>query len=275
MLTRRCGVLGDPIDHSLSPTLHRAGYAHLGLDWEYDAVRVPLGGLSDFVAGLDGSWRGLSVTMPLKQEAATVVDRPSERARLSGAVNTIVLGEEEVGGDNTDIPGAIAAIRERTGAPLERGVVLGAGATAVSLGLALADLGVRSIEVVARAPERAVESVERLLAHPGRPAVEVVRLDEVASVSADIVASTIPADAQTPRLVAAFAEVPAVFDAIYHPWPTPLAAGAAASDRVLVGGLDLLVHQAAIQFQAFTGQVAPLEVMRQAGERALAERGAP
>lgn len=266
-------MLGDPIDHSLSPALHRAGYAELGLDWEYDAARVPLGGLADHLGGLGPEWRGLSVTMPLKQEAAAYVERLTERARLSGAANTIVLDDRdggEVVGDNTDIPGAIAAIRERTGAPLERGVILGAGATAVSLGLAMADLGVRSIEIVARAPERAVTTVETILGHSGRPAVDVRRLDEVTGFGADIVASTIPADAQDARVVHACAEVPIVFEAIYHPWPTPLADSA--QGRVLVNGLDLLVHQAAIQFEMFTGHQVEVTLMRSAGERALAAR---
>lgn len=265
-------MLGDPIDHSLSPALHRAGYAAIGLDWTYDTARVPLGGLADHVNTLGPEWRGLSVTMPLKQEAAAYVDRLTERARLSGAANTIVLGDGdgEVLGDNTDIPGAIAAIRERTGAPLERGVILGAGATAVSLGLAMADLGVRSIEIVARAPERAVGTVETILGHPGRPTVDVRRLDEVTAFEADIVASTIPADAQDSRVVRACGGVPIVFEAIYHPWPTPLAT--AAQGRVLVNGLDLLVHQAAIQFEMFTGSHIDVALMRSAGERVLAER---
>ncbi|MDP3893235.1 shikimate dehydrogenase, partial [Nocardioides sp.] len=87
---RRCGVLGDPIGHSLSPVLHRAGYAATGLDWSYDAHRVSVGGLPAFLAGLDASWRGLSLTMPLKREAVPLVTRASERARLAGAVNTLL-----------------------------------------------------------------------------------------------------------------------------------------------------------------------------------------
>ena len=111
---RRCGVLGDPIAHSLSPVLHRAAYAALGLDWSYDAHRVAAGGLEPFVAGLDASWRGLSLTMPLKREALALADRVTDRARLAGAVNTLLLEGDERVGDNTDLPGAVAAIRERT-----------------------------------------------------------------------------------------------------------------------------------------------------------------
>ncbi|WP_307861771.1 shikimate dehydrogenase [Nocardioides sp. SYSU D00065] len=266
----RCGVLGDPVAHSLSPVLHRAAYAELGLDWTYDAHRVPAGGLRDFVDGLGPEWRGLSLTMPLKREALPLVDRLTDRARLAGAVNTLVLHEGERVGDNTDLPGAAAAIRERTSAPLASAAVLGGGATASSAGLALADLGVTSIEVLVRDESRAAETVAALRAHPAGVDVRTGPLDAPAPVVADIVVSTVPAGAQTFSLVARCAGVPVVFDVLYDPWPTPLAA--AAGERVLVGGLDLLVHQAALQLHLFTGRPAPLEAMRSAGLRALASR---
>lgn len=271
MQGRRCGVLGDPIAHSLSPVLHRAAYAELGLDWHYDAHRVPAGGLPTFLAGLDDTWRGLSLTMPLKREALTLVDRLTDRARLAGAVNTLLLDEGEGGervGDNTDLPGAAAAIRERTTMPLASAVVLGGGATASSIGLALLDLGVRSVEVLVREESRAAETVAALRSHPAGADVRTGRLDADGAVHADVVVSTIPADAQTAALVARCAGVPVVFEALYDPWPTPLAH--AAGDRTLVTGLDLLVHQAALQLELFTGRTAPLDAMRKAGERALA-----
>ncbi|TGN66993.1 shikimate dehydrogenase [Nocardioides eburneiflavus] len=277
-MNRRCGVLGDPIAHSLSPVLHRAAYAELGLDWTYDAHRVPAGGLAAFVDGLDATWRGLSLTMPLKREALPLLDRDgdrlTDRARMAGAVNTLVLEDDGTRvGDNTDLPGAAAAIRERTSAPLASAVVLGGGATATSVGLALVDLGVRSIAVAVREEARAAETLATLRAHPAAPDVVVTSLTG-GPVAADIVASTIPAAAQTPDLVARCAGVQVVFEALYDPWPTPLAASAAGSGRTLVGGLDLLVHQAAIQLEIFTGMPAPLAAMRHAGERALAARHA-
>ncbi|QIK76741.1 shikimate dehydrogenase [Nocardioides piscis] len=267
----RCGVLGDPIEHSLSPVLHRAGYAALGLDWEFDAHRVVSEGLADFLGSLSDEWVGLALTMPLKREAAGLVHELSGRARLAGAANTILLRDDgSLFGDNTDIPGAVAAIRERTTAPLSTAAILGGGATATSIGIALADLGVRSIEVAVRSPERAAETVETLQAHPARPEVSLTRLDEVTDLQVDLVASTIPAQAQDDRLVSACGGAATLFEIVYDPWPTPLAASA--GDRVLVGGFDLLLHQAAVQFELFTGAVAPLAVMRAAGERALTER---
>ena len=269
---RRCGVLGDPIAHSLSPTLHRAGYAELGLPWEYDAHRVGSGGLVQFLDGLGPEWRGLSLTMPLKREAIGVVDELTERARLACSANTVVLEGDRRLGDNTDVPGAIAAIRERTGAHLTSAAILGGGATATSVGLALADLGVRSLALVVREPARAAETREALAGHPGRPDVVVGLLDDPTPLAVDLVASTIPAEAQDHRLVARCRHAEVVFDVLYHPWPTPLAASA--GDRVLVSGLDLLLHQAAVQFEIFTGRPAPLAAMRAAGEQALAERAA-
>ena len=264
----RCAVLGDPIGHSLSPVIHRAAYAATGLDWTYEAVRVPGGGLAGFVAGLDDDWRGLSVTMPLKREALALADDAGPYARLAGAANTLVRDGRRWLADNTDVPGAAAALRERTPAGAVVATILGGGATAASLALALCDVGVGSLTLLVRSPDRAAATLAAIDGHPARPAVAVGLLGS-GEVVGDVVVSTIPADAQTPELVARCAEVPVVFDVVYDPWPTPLAASA--GDRTLVSGLDLLVHQAALQFTRFSGRPAPLEEMRRAGAAALSE----
>ena len=270
---RHCAVLGDPIAHSLSPVLHRAGYAALGLDWEYDAVRVGEDELAGFVAGLGPEWRGLSLTMPLKRRAAALAAEVTARARLAGAVNTLVLEAGAVVlADNTDLPGAVAAVRERYDGPVRAGTVLGGGATAASTGLALCELGARTVRVLARSPERAAAAAAAIAAHPSAPQVEVLPLAD-AEVVGEVVVSTVPAAAQDADLVARCAQVPVVFEALYDPWPTPLAASVDA-ERVLVGGLDLLVHQAVLQLEIFTGRSAPLDAMRSAGQRELdARRG--
>lgn len=265
----KCAVLGDPIAHSLSPVLHRAGYEALGLDWSYDAHRVPAGGLADFLDGLDAQWRGLSLTMPLKREAMGLADRATDRARLAGAANTLVLAEGAVHADNTDLPGAVAAVRERYDGPVSAALVLGAGATAASTGLALAELGARRIVVAARDTSRATHTLQTVRTHGSRPEVRVADLATVERADADVVVSTIPAAAQSADLVARVGAPAVLFDVVYDPWPTPMAAAAAG---VLVSGLDLLVHQAALQFTAFTGHPAPLAAMRAAGEDALAAR---
>src|SRR3954451_24525387 len=141
----RCAVLGDPIEHSLSPVLHRAAYAALGLEWTYDAVRVAAGDLAAYVAGLDAEWRGLSLTMPLKREVMPLLTSRDPWAERSGAANTVLLDADGRHGLNTDVPGAIAAIREATDAPVDRALVLGGGATAASVVLALAELGCSTV----------------------------------------------------------------------------------------------------------------------------------
>ncbi|MFT4082283.1 MAG: shikimate dehydrogenase [Nocardioides sp.] len=269
-LTMRCAVLGDPIEHSLSPALHRAAYDDLGLaGWSYDAIRVPAGGLAEFVGGLGGPWppspwRGLSVTMPLKREAHALADSLSPRARLAGSVNTLVRTSTGWAGDNTDLAGAVAAVRERTGAEITRGAILGAGATAASTGLALVELGARSVTLLARDVTRAREALSVIAGHPAAPQVSVLPLE--AHPEAEILVSTVPARAQTPGLVDRWRDVPVLFEVVYDPWPTPLAAAATGT---VVTGLDLLAHQAVAQFELYTSRTPDLEVMRRAGRRAL------
>ena len=272
----KCAVLGDPIDHSLSPTLHQAAYAELEMsDWTYTSTRVQAGGLAKYVADLGGDWppsrwRGLSVTMPLKREAYELARSMSPRARLVGAVNTLVRSSHGWVGDNTDLPGAVAAIRERAGEGFScaSGAILGAGATAASTGLALAELGASRITLLARNPGAAGETIEMISRHPSKPVVSVLPLDSAVD-GVDAVVSTVPAKAQTPELIDRWASTPVVFDVVYDPWPSPLLSVA---PGVAVSGLDLLVHQAVLQFELFTGRPAPLAAMRAAGEKALASR---
>lgn len=267
----RCAVLGDPVAHSLSPVLHRAGYAAAGLDWEYDRVLVGEAALGAFVGTLDAGWRGLSVTMPLKRAALALAPRATDRARLAGAANTLVLEDGAVTlADNTDLPGAVAAVRERYDGPVTAGTVLGGGATAAATGLALCELGAETVTLLVRSPERAAEAAAAIARHPSGPSVRVGALAGD-PVRGEVVVSTIPADAQDPELVGRCVAAPVLFEVLYDPWPTPLAE---AAQGVLVGGLDLLVHQAALQFELFTGVPAPLEAMRAAGLDALAGRRA-
>ncbi len=267
-----CAVLGSPIQHSLSPVLHHAAYAHLGLEWSYQAVEVDSAGLTDFVEGLDDSWRGLSLTMPLKRTVIPLLDSLDEWAQLSRVANTVLLAQAHRTGCNTDIPGAIAAVRERVPEPPRSAVVLGGGATAASVLLALTELGCTTARVLVRDPARAEETVAAVATHPRALELSVGALDEAGRLEADILVSTIPAAAQTPELLAGAAAVPTVFEVIYDPWPTPIARAAVESGRVLVAGLDLLAHQAVLQIDLMTGQPVPVDLVRDAGRAELERR---
>ncbi|MGW4923518.1 shikimate dehydrogenase [Streptomyces parvulus] len=271
---RRAAVLGSPIAHSLSPVLHRAAYAELGLaDWTYDGFDVGEAALPGFLGRLGAEWAGLSLTMPLKRAVIPLLDGISETAAAVDAVNTVVFTEDgRRTGNNTDIPGMIAALREHGIEKTETAAVLGAGATASSALAALARICTGEIAVYVRSAARADEMrgwAERL-----GIAVRIADwADAEEALRAPLVVATTPAGT-TDALAAAVPEMPAtLFDVLYDPWPTALAARWSAGGGAVVGGLDLLVHQAVLQVELMTGRApAPLAAMRQAGERALANR---
>ncbi|MEV6203007.1 shikimate dehydrogenase [Streptomyces sp. NPDC051771] len=271
---RRAAVLGSPIAHSLSPVLHRAAYAELGLDdWSYERFEVDEAALPGFVAELDGSWAGLSLTMPLKRAIIPLLDEVSETAASVEAVNTVVFREDgRRVGDNTDIPGMIAALRERGVEKVESAAILGAGATASSALAALARVCAGPVTAYVRGEARAAEMRgwgERLGVD-----VRTAAWDDAAeALAAPLVVATTPAGA-TDGLAAAVPDRPGtLFDVLYDPWPTRLAAAWSERAGKIIGGLDLLVHQAVLQVEQMTGAPkAPLAAMRAAGEAALAAR---
>ena len=253
--------------------LHRAAYAELGLDWTYDAYELAANDLPAFLDGLDDRWRGLSLTMPLKRAVLPLLDDVTARAAQAAAANTLVLEGRHRTGHNTDVPGAVAALRERYDGPLDRAVILGGGATATSTMLALADLGCADVTLMVRDPTRAAEVLAAAGRHPRRPTVTVRRLTD-GPVDADVLVSTIPASAQDDAALALAEPAGVVFDVVYDPWPTPMARFAGATGRVLVAGLDLLVHQAVLQVELMTGASGvPVDLLRAAGREALAARG--
>ncbi|MET9811125.1 shikimate dehydrogenase [Streptomyces halstedii] len=270
---RRAAVLGSPIAHSLSPVLHRAAYAELGLDtWSYDRFEIDEAALPGFVEGLDPSWAGLSLTMPLKRAVIPLLDRISETAASVEAVNTVVLTEDgRRTGDNTDIPGMVAALRERGVEKVESAAILGAGATASSALAALATLCAGPVTAYVRSAARADEMRgwgERL----GVDVRTADWADAAQGLRAPLVIATTPAGT-TDALASAVPGAPGtLFDVLYEPWPTVLASRWAEAGAAVVGGLDLLVHQAVLQVERMTGRDAPLAVMRAAGEAALAAR---
>ncbi|MGW2300379.1 shikimate dehydrogenase [Streptomyces sp. NPDC001809] len=271
---RRAAVLGSPIAHSLSPVLHRAAYAALGLgDWSYDRFEVDEAGLPGFVGELDGSWAGLSLTMPLKRAVIPLLDGITDTAASVEAVNTVVLHQDGRRiGDNTDIPGMLAALRERGVEKVESAAVLGAGATASSALAALARICDGPVTAYVRSEARA----EEMRGWGERLGVEVRTAgwdDAAEAFASPLVVATTPAGTTNALASAVPDAVGTLFDVLYDPWPTALAAAWSDRGGKVVGGLDLLVHQAVLQVEQMTGVPrAPLAAMRAAGERALAAR---
>lgn len=271
---RRAAVLGSPIAHSLSPVLHRAAYGELGLaDWTYDLFDVDEAALPGFLEGLGPEWAGLSLTMPLKRAVIPLLDGISETAASVEAVNTVVFTDDgRRVGDNTDVPGMVAALRERGIEQVESAAILGAGATASSALAALARICTGEVVAYVRSQARAAE-----MRQWGERLDVEVRTEDWAdaeqALSAPLVIATTPAGA-TDALSAAVPERPAtLFDVLYDPWPTALAARWSMYGGAVVSGLDLLVHQAVLQVEQMTGRTpAPLLAMRKVGEHALAAR---
>ncbi|GEL18051.1 shikimate 5-dehydrogenase [Pseudonocardia asaccharolytica DSM 44247 = NBRC 16224] len=262
-------MLGSPITHSLSPVLHRAAYAALGLDgWRYDAHECDEAGLPRFVDGLGPEWVGLSLTMPLKRVALAVADRVSPLATATGAANTLVLGPDGRFAENTDVAGIVAALRESGVRQAGRAVVLGAGGTAQAALAALRELGTVDPLVFVRDTGRAGElraAAERL---GMSPRVEAALTDPEraagALADADVVISTLPAGAADPLAATPWSRSTTVLDVVYAPWPTPPAAAAAEAGCAVVSGLAMLLHQAVAQVELMTGHPGPVEAMRSA-----------
>lgn len=274
----RCAVLGSPIEHSLSPVLHRAAYAHLGLtDWRYDRIEVTEAELPGFVAGLGPEWRGLSLTMPLKTAVLELADT-DHGTKLVGAANTLVLRDNgERWASNTDVSGFAAALRANRIRRTGTAILVGSGATARSAVAGLARSATRELAVVARTPARA-EPLVKLASSLGVEARIIpwrtIRgpLDLPES---DLVVQTAVARAADPIAELLVGRTRAVFDVIYDPWPTRLAAVAAAEGLKVVDGLALLVHQAVDQVELMTGHTVPAEVLMSAGRAALEAPGGP
>ena len=253
-------VLGSPIAHSLSPVLHRAAYDALGLTgWTYRAIECDVDSLRAVLRALDAEGlAGASLTMPLKQAVVPMLASAEELVGEVGAANTVVFGAGWAG-FNTDVPGMVDALAG-TDVP-DHATVLGAGATAASAVVALASIGVSQVVVRARRPAAAAELVS--LASGRGLAVDVEPWPD--TLDADLVVSTVPAGAAD-TLAGSLGDTSGrtLFDVVYAPWPTPLAAAWADGGGTVIGGIELLIAQAAHQVQLMTGADAPVEAMRAA-----------
>jgi shikimate dehydrogenase len=259
---KKAAVLGSPIAHSRSPQLHLAAYRALGLGgWTYERIECGADELPGVVDGLGSDWVGVSVTMPGKFAALQFADERTDRAELVGSANTLLRTPDGWRADNTDVDGVKGALGAASGAA----VVAGSGGTAPAAIVALAELGVTDITVAARNPDKAVGLIE-LATRVGTTARFCdlnggSLVDAVARAS--VVVTTLPADVAA-GYADDFAGTPVLLDAIYNPWPTPLAAAVSAAGGRVIGGLQMLLHQAFAQVEQFTGLPAPRAAMEAA-----------
>ena len=267
--TRLAGVIGWPVRHSRSPAIHNAAFAATGLDWLFLAMPVRPGAVGAAVAGMGAlGIEGLSVTMPHKAAAVAVVDQLSDDAVALGAVNCVARDGELLVGHNTDGGGFVDALRIDEGIDPSgmRCVVVGAGGAARAVVRALAGAGADRVAVANRRPERAVPAA-RLAGDIGA----VAGSDDLAA--ADLVVNATPAgmgdDRSVPFDPVRCAEHAVVVDLVYHPETTALLAAAAEAGRRTVGGIGMLVHQAARAFELWTGVAPPIEAMGEAARRNL------
>jgi shikimate dehydrogenase len=258
----RAAVLGRPVAHSLSPLLHRAAYAALGLtDWQYDALDLGAEDLPVLLAGLDQEWRGFSVTMPCKQAAVDAADEVAPLPRLLHAANTLVHTEHGWRAENTDVTGVGTALAAAGVDTAPEAAVVGAGGTAAAAAVALASLGARHVEVVVREPARAGGLVRVLST---LDVDSTVHRFADAVLDAPVVVSTVPIDAQPALLALPWRPRTTVLDVLYAPWPTPLAQRLEQVGAAVVSGLEVLFWQATEQVELMTGQAAPIAAMRAA-----------
>jgi shikimate dehydrogenase len=272
--TRTIGVIGWPVSHSLSPVIHNAAFRALGMDRIYVPLPVPPGSVGEALEGLMAlGFEGANVTMPHKTQVAERVDELSDDARVLNAVNTIVVGPAATVGHNTDVTGFDRFLRQDEGFdPAGRSVLIyGAGGAARACALALARSGADSIVVSVRDPSRAAGVREAMDGYGTR--LEVASMEGARDRRVDLIVNATP-------LGVAGEELPLpelgpgmlVVDLLYGPVSTPLLEAARGAGAGAAGGLGLLLHQAALSFELWTGQIPPMDVMSAAALAALAER---
>lgn len=265
-MRKRAAVLGSPISHSLSPALHNAAYLSLGIEGKYDAVEVKSGELPAFmqkVREADVNWIGFSLTMPLKEETLLVADKVDPLAKQINSANTLLPTLDGWLATSTDVAGFIWALAQHEVRDFKRVQIIGAGATARAAAAAI-DAPGRQIEVLSRNPDR-----EAALRNSVQDAELTFRSWQEVTLDADLVINTSPKGAAD--------NLPAgdgvLFESLYDPWPTKLAATWRGK---VIDGMDLLIHQAIDQLHLMTGYVIDrklmYQVLRTAGEAELKDR---
>jgi shikimate dehydrogenase len=279
LMVDRLAVFGSPIAHSKSPVLHRTAYRLLGLDWEYGSRDVVAADLPRVVNDLDDAWRGLSLTMPLKQVAYDLAGTRDAMAELTGAVNTLRFvgtgADRALFGYNTDVAGITRALGAIGVTEAPHVHILGGGATAASAVVAAAELGAISVSILARSPGKS----EPLIALGRRAGltVELVPFEDAARLQQpQLVISTLPGGPLPPvSYPASVRSRAALLDVAYEPWPSKLAAMWADAGSPVANGLSMLVQQALVQVRifAFNDPFQPLEAEEDVLAAMLASAG--
>ena len=245
-MTTRLAVLGSPIAHSKSPLLHAAAYDVLGLDWQYEAIEVTGATLHDFMTSRDETWRGLSLTMPLKRDVLPLLTDFDETVSLTGSANTVLFDNGTVG-FNTDVYGIIEALRAAGVTSVTRVQILGGGATAASAMAAVGEMGARSVDVALRNPLR-IGNLDSLSIDLGVD-LTVRTLDAAEAFVPDLVISTLPGHSEHLARFSTETRTRAVlFDVAYDPWPSALASTWLGT---VISGLEMLTLQALAQVRIF------------------------
>ncbi|MGJ8721608.1 MAG: shikimate dehydrogenase [Salinibacterium amurskyense] len=260
----RLAVLGSPITHSLSPVIHRAAYSTLGFDWEYDAVELSGESLPAFMAALDGRWRGLSLTMPLKRDVVPLLDWVDPLVELVGGANTVVVTDAGLRGYNTDVEGAMRSFLDAGLSDLDSVWILGAGATAASLLVAATRMGARTVTIFARTPQKAAP-----LQQLGESLGATVVLRQWAEAAEEteaptIIITTVPGGAMDLSFSDSIRTTAALFDVAYDPWPSAVAQSWFDVDGTVISGHDLLINQAIAQVRIFAAGTADVPLDREA-----------
>jgi shikimate dehydrogenase len=278
-MTTLVGVLGWPVAHSRSPAMHNQAFEELGLDWRYEYLPVEPERFDEFVRELPSrGFAGANVTIPHKQRAFALADSLSDVARATGAANTLSFAEGRIEADNTDVPGFLAALRERVPEAPEgmEAVVLGAGGAGRGVVYALLEAKAARVTVWNRNPSRAGELVQDLAQFRGTTRLEAATERNLPStdllVNATSVGMPTKEGSKASDPAVGVKELPVsadvwgdrqiVVDLVYRRDGTPLARLARSRGAVLVDGFDVLVHQGAASFRLWTGMEAPLGAMR-------------
>ena len=280
----RIGLVGWPVEHSLSPPMHNAALAALGLDARYGLLPTPPDQVEATLERLrGGEWLGVNVTVPHKQAVIPFMDELSPAARAIGAVNTICCRSGHLLGDNTDAAGFLADLRQHGFEPAgRRALLLGAGgaARAVAYGLASANC---AVTLWNRTAGRAIDLAADLETNAHLPApVQALpaaqSLDKLDASGYDLLVNCTSLG-MWPRIEGcpwpADLNLPAhwwVYDLVYNPAETRLMARARAAGAPAIGGIGMLLHQGARALELWTGREAPVEIMRAALQAALTER---